>query len=191
MPEYAVIRGEKTQEIKQLKRNRRLEVGPHASFYFESYATVWRQIHEMLYIERGGEAQIAAELAAYNPLIPQGQELVATLMFEVDDRLRRERLLQTLGGVEQSVYIRLGNEYINAAAEQDVPRADAQGRASSVHFLHFPFTASQIRAFRALDNQAVLGISHLNYTHMSDIPESVRQALGWDFDEECPGAEPE
>ncbi|HET8700264.1 MAG TPA: DUF3501 family protein, partial [Nitrococcus sp.] len=97
--EYAAIRREKGHEIRLLKRDRRMEVGPHATFYFENYLTLWRQIHEMLYVERGGDAQIADELTAYNPLIPQGQELVATLMFEIDDRTRRQRILGQLGGI--------------------------------------------------------------------------------------------
>ena len=168
----------------RLKRDRRLDVGPYATFYFENYLTLWRQVHEMLYIERGGEEQIADELAAYNPLIPQGQELVATLMFEIDDRARRQRILGGLGGIEQTISARIGKEHIRAVAEHDVPRSDAHGKASSVHFLHFPFTATQIRAFRASGGEVAIGISHPNYTHMAIIPERVRQALAGDFDEE-------
>lgn len=181
--EYATIRREKAQEIIQLKRDRRLNVGPHATFYFENYLTWWRQIHEMLYIERGGEEQIADELAAYNPLIPQGQELVATLMFEIDDRARRQRILGGLGGVEQTISARIGKERIKAVVEQDVPRSDAHGKASSVHFLHFPFTTTQIHAFRALGDEVAIAISHPNYTHIAIMPKRVRQALAKDFDE--------
>lgn len=181
--EYAAIRREKAQEIMRLKHDRRLEVGPYAAFYFENYMTLWRQVHEMLYIERGGDEQIADELAAYNPLIPQGQELVATLMFEIDDRTHRQRILGALGGIEQTISVHVGEEQIKAVAEQDVSRSDAHGKTSSVHFLHFPFTAAQIHAFRALDVQTALGISHSNYAHVAIIPENVRQALAKDFDE--------
>lgn len=181
--EYAAIRREKAEEIKRLKRDRRLEVGPHATFYFENYMTLWRQIHEMLYIERGGEEQIADELAAYNPLIPQGQELVTTLMFEIDDRIRRQRVLGALGGVEQTISLCVGEERIRAVAEHDVARSDAHGKASAVHFLHFPFTAAQIRAFCVSGVQVTLGISHPSYTHETLLPERVRQALARDFDE--------
>ena len=74
-----------SSRIAAIKQNRRVEVGPFATFYFENYDTMWHQVHEMLHIERGGEAQIADELEAYNPLIPQGDELIATVMFEIED----------------------------------------------------------------------------------------------------------
>ena len=83
--EYAAIRSEQRKRITEIKRHRRLEVGPFATFYFENYETMRHQVQEMLHIEKGGDAQIEDELAAYNPLIPQGKELVATVMFEIDD----------------------------------------------------------------------------------------------------------
>ena len=98
-------RAERRKHISEIKRNRRLEVGPFATFYFEFYETMLHQVQEMLFIEKGGEAQLADELAAYNPLIPQGSELVATVMFEIDDPIRRGRVLATLGGVEDRAFI--------------------------------------------------------------------------------------
>ena len=80
----------------ETKKLRRLEVGPHACFYFENYDTMWMQVHEMLLIEKGGEDQIPDELRAYNSLIPQGQELVATVMLEIEDALQRARTLARL-----------------------------------------------------------------------------------------------
>ncbi len=77
----------------EAKRHRRLEVGPDCTFYFENFETMWNQVHEMLFIEKGGEAQIADELSAYNPLVPKGRELVATVMFEIDDPVRRAAFL--------------------------------------------------------------------------------------------------
>ena len=100
MAEYAKIRAAKRKELVGVKKNRRVPIGPYATFYFESYETMWLQIHEMLYIEKGGENQIPDELAAYNPLIPKGRELVATLMFEIDDETLRKSILGRLGGVE-------------------------------------------------------------------------------------------
>lgn len=97
---YASERRQHKSRIAAIKQKRRVEVGPYATFYFENYDTMWHQVHEMLYIERGGEAQIKDELEAYNPLIPQGDELVATVMFEIEDAARRERELTRLGGVE-------------------------------------------------------------------------------------------
>ena len=108
--EYVKLRPERRRQMAELKKDRRLEVGPFATFYFESYETMLHQVHEMLFIEKGGAAQIPDELAAYNPLIPQGSELVATVMFEIDDPLRRARVLGSLGGVENHSFIRVGAE---------------------------------------------------------------------------------
>src|SRR5207237_9918116 len=80
-------------------------IGPFSTFYFEKCATMWQQVQEMLYMEKGGEAQIADELEAYNPLIPQGSELVATVMFEIDDPRRRATTLARLGGIENCAFI--------------------------------------------------------------------------------------
>ena len=167
MDEFAVLSKRRRAEISAIKRDRRVAVGPDATLYFESYDTMWWQVHEMLYVEKGGEAQIADELSAYNPLIPKGAELVATLMFEIDDAARRAALLERLGGVENTVTLTVTGE---------------AGRASSVHFLHFPFTSAQITACRAPDNHVVVGIGHANYGHMAVMSEAVRQALSGDFD---------
>src|SRR6476660_6780407 len=105
LDEYAQIRRQRRRHISEIKKHRRLEVGPFANFYFESLDTLWQQIQEMLYIEKGGEAQIDDELDAYNPLIPQGSELVATVMFEIDDPARRARELTRLGSIEDHAFI--------------------------------------------------------------------------------------
>jgi hypothetical protein len=123
MEDFAVIRQSRRAEISAIKRHRRAAIGPDATIYFESYDTMWWQIHEMLYIEKGGEAQIADELAAFNPLIPKGRELVATLMFEIDDPARRAHLLNKLGGVENCVTITVAGEAIAGVAEDDVERS--------------------------------------------------------------------
>ena len=165
-----------------MKRRRRMEVGPFATFYFESFDTMLQQIQEMLYIEKGGEAQLADELAAYNPLIPQGSELVATVMFEIDDEVRRAAVLGRLGGVEETAFIRVAGERVIGVPEEDVDRTNAAGKASSVQFVHFPFSAAQIAAFRDPANEIVVGFSHENYAHMAVMPEAVRAALATDFD---------
>ena len=180
--DYAEVRKERRRAVTELKRNRRVAVGPDATFYFECYATMWHQIHEMLYIEKGGDDQIPGELAAYNPLIPKGRELVATLMFEIDDPARRGRLLAGLGGVEETVSLELDGETIRAIAEADVDRTSAAGKASSIQFLHFPFTDDQVRKFAVSGARVGLAIGHPNYAHMTVLPEAVRQALAGDFD---------
>jgi hypothetical protein len=180
--EYAKSRTEWRRKISAMKRNRRIEVGPYVTFYFESYDTMWLQVQEMIHIEKGGPQQVPDELAAYNPLIPNGSELTATFMIEIDDPVRRQRILGTLGGIEETVFIRIGNETVRAAAETDQDRTTAEGKASSVQFVHFPFTPAQIAAFSAPGAQVILGLDHPNYGHMAVLPEAVRAELAKDFD---------
>jgi hypothetical protein len=179
--EYVKIRAERRRQISEIKKNRRLEVGPFATFYFESYETMLHQVHEMLYIEKGGPAQIPDELMAYNPLIPQGSELVATVMFEIDDPVRRARVLAGLGGVEHTAFIRVGGAMVRGVPEDDQERSREDGKASAVQFMRFPFTADQVATFRAGTGDIVVGFDHPNYGHMAVMPPAVRQALSADF----------
>ena len=179
---YGAERDQHQARVREIKKNRRLEVGPFATFYFESYDTMWLQVHEMLFIEKGGEDQIAGELAAYNPLVPKGAELVATLMFEIGDPARRDRVLAGLGGVELSASLAFEGETVSGVPEGDVERSTAEGRASSVHFLHFPFHDAQVAKFRVMGTPVILGLGHENYSHMAVLPEAVRLALCEDFD---------
>ena len=180
--EYAKDRKERRSAMSALKRNRRVEVGPFATFYFECYDTMWHQIHEMLYIEKGGEEQVPDELRAYNPLVPKGEELVATVMFEIDDPKRRAQVLARLGGVEETATITFAGETVKGVPEADIDRTTAAGKASSVQFIHFPFTKAQIEKFRTPGTQVVIGFSHPNYGHMAVMPETVRATLAKDFD---------
>lgn len=181
LAEYAKVRAESRRRIAATKRNRRVEVGPFVTFYFESYETVWLQIHEMIFIEKGGPEQAEGEIGAYNPLIPKGRELVATFMIEIDDPERRGRVLATLGGIEETAFIELNGEKIVAAPETDLDRTTAEGKASSVQFVHFPFTGAQIAAFRQPGAKVVLGLSHPAYSHMAVLPEAAREELAGDF----------
>ena len=180
--EYAAKRSELRKTVVALKRRRRVEVGPVATFHFECYETMLQQVQEMLHIEKGGEAQIEDELRAYNPLIPQGGELTATVMFEIDDPVGRARFLARLGGVENTAFFKLDGEVVKAVPEADQERTNEEGKASSVHFLHFPFTREQIALFCQKDRQVILGFSHPEYSHMAVVPEAVRAALSQDFD---------
>ncbi len=181
LAEYGKQRAERRRRIAEIKKNRRLEVGPFATFYFESYDTMLHQVHEMLFIEKGGEAQLPDELAAYNPLIPQGSELVATVMFEIDDPVRRARVLAALGGIEHKAFIRVGGEAVRGVPEADQERSREDGKASSVQFIRFPFTPAQIAAFKSGKDDVVVGFDHPNYGHMAVMPAAVRQALSGDF----------
>jgi hypothetical protein len=182
MADYGKIRAEARRKIALRKANRRAEVGPYVTFYFENYDTMWMQVHEMLFIEKGGPSQIAEELAAYNPLIPGGLELVATFMIEIDDPDRRRRILGTIGGIETTAFISIGAEKIAGTPETDQDRTNAEGKASSVQFVHFAFTPGQIAAFKTPGTQVVLGFNHSAYSHMTIMPEAVRAELAGDFD---------
>jgi hypothetical protein len=181
MEEFATVRKDKRAEIVGIKKHRRVGVGPFCTFYFENYATMWWQIHEMLFIEKGGEEQIKDELHAYAPLIPKGSELVCTFMIEVDDNLRRPAVLAQLTNIDQMVVLEFGAHKVRAVPEDDAERNREDGKTSSVHFLRFPFTAEQIAAFRKPDSRVLLAIEHPNYGHIAVMPDSVREALAKDF----------
>lgn len=176
------------QQRKSLKANlipvkklRRVEVGPFATFYFENYATMWLQVQEMLRIERGGEEQIAGELDAYNPLIPQGDELIATMMLEIEDTNRRNAVLLTLGGIEETIFLEIGADVIRATPTEYDDRTTADGKTSSVHWLRFKLTQEQIVRFKDGGERVVLGVSHPNYGHMAVLSAETRAALAKDF----------
>lgn len=179
--EYAKVRAESRRRIAARKRNRRVEVGPFVTFYFESFETIWLQIQEMIYIEKGDLDQAPGEIEAYNPLIPKGRELVATFMIEIDDPLRRKRVLSTLGGIEDTAFIEVNGEKVAALPETDQDRTTAEGKASSVQFVHFPFTDAQVAAFREPGARVLIGLTHQNYGHLAVIPEAVRAELAGDF----------
>lgn len=179
--QYAKDRRELKKKVTEIKRHRRVEVGPFATFYFENYDTMWHQVHEMLHIERGGEAQIADELAAYNPLIPQGDDLIATVMFEIEDSARRAAALAQLGGVEHNIYLSVGGERIAGIPDPTRENTSADGKASAVQFMRFPFTPEQKAKFRTAGTQVLCGIDHPHYGHMAVMPEAVRAALSEDL----------
>ena len=181
LEEYSKKRKSIRKEIVNYKKNRRVSLGPYANFYFESYKTMKAQIQEMLYIEKGGDEQIKDELAAYNPLIPKGNELVATLMFEIDNPTLRLDFLNKVGGIEEKVYMQVGKEKIIAIPAKDLDRTSAEGKASSVQFVHFNFSKQQIKNFSDINNEIIIGIDHKSYNHMSKISEEARNALIKDF----------
>ncbi|MBU6297082.1 MAG: DUF3501 family protein [Alphaproteobacteria bacterium] len=178
--EYAMRRDALRKAVIAAKKNRRMEVGPFATFYFENYDTMWLQVMEMLRIEKGGMAQAEGEMEVYNPLIPQGRELIATLMLEIEDAVTRDRTLRKLGGIEETVFLELGSTRIKATPTEYDDRTTPDGKTSSVHWLRFVFTAEQIKAFES-GERAVLGVAHRNYGHMAVLPDAVRAELAKDF----------
>lgn len=179
--EFARLRRERRAELLPIKRLRRVALGPFCTVYFESFETMLFQIQEMLLIEKGGEAQVADELAAYNPLVPQGAELVATVMFEIDDPVRRAAVLARLGGVEDRFFVQVGTDKVAGAPEGDVERTREDGKTSSVHFLRFRFEPAQITLFRDPATSIMIGCDHEDYAHLAGLSPATRAELSRDF----------
>lgn len=179
--EYGNIRSSKRREMIEFKKFRRIDVGPVASLYFESRDTMIYQIQEMAYVEKITREELDEELASYNPLVPNGRELTATMMIEIDDPLRRKIFLSRLGGVEEKVKIVIGDIEIYADYEKDVDRTTSEGKASAVHFLHFKFNDELVEAFNNKENIIQIGIDHEAYGHLSIVSDRVREELAKEF----------
>ena len=178
---YIKDRKELRKNIVNFKKNRRVALGPYATFYFESYETMLAQVQEMLYIEKGGDEQLHDELIAYNPLIPNGKELTATLMFEIDNPISRAAFLGKVGGIEEMVFMKINGETVKAVPEEDVDRTSAEGKASSVQFIHFNFTDEQIHKFKSSDVNIELGMDHKEYSHTTKLSKENIASLSADF----------
>jgi hypothetical protein len=178
---YTQRRRELRKNIVEFKKNRRISLGPYATFYFESFETMLAQVQEMLYIEKGGDEQLTDELTAYNPLVPKGQELVATLMFEIDNPVSRSAFLGKVGGIEEKVFMKLDNEIVKAIPEKDVDRTSANGKASSVQFIHFKFNDEQIKKFKSGSISVEIGIDHNEYSHTTKLADTTIKSLSTDF----------
>lgn len=178
---YIKNRKELRKNIVNFKKNRRIALGPYATFYFESYETMLAQVQEMLYIEKGGDEQLKDELTAYNPLIPNGKELTATLMFEIDNPVSRSAFLSKVGGIEEKVFIKIDSELIKAISEEDIDRTSADGKASSVQFIHFRFSDEQIQKFKSEDVKIEIGIDHKEYSHTTKLSSANLSSLSADF----------
>ena len=178
---YEKNRHQLRKNLVLFKKKRRVPLGPYATFYFECFETMLAQVQEMLYIEKGGAEQLKDELNAYNPLIPKGKELVATLMFEIDNPISRTEFLNKVGRIEQNVYMMVGNEKVKAEPETDIDRTSSEGKASSVQFLHFKFSKEQIENFKNINNEIILGIDHNLYNHMTKISKDTKVVLIQDF----------
>ena len=178
---YEKNRRHMRKELVEFKKDRRVPLGPYATFYFECYETMLAQVQEMLHIEKGGDEQLKDELTAYNPLIPNGKELVSTLMFEIDNPVIRSTFLGKLGGVEENVFIKIDNDVIYGKPEIDVDRTSTEGKASSVQFIHFEFDQNHISKFKGNNVSIELGIDHKEYSHSTKLSDSTIKALSSDF----------
>jgi hypothetical protein len=179
---YAELRPDFRARVIAHKRNRKLAIGPFATLYFEDRLTVQYQIQEMLRVERIFEASgIEDELAAYNPLIPDGSNWKATFMIEESDVNRRRQLLSELVGIEGRVWVRVdGHEPVYAIADEDLGRGTEE-KTSSVHFLRFELDPAMVRDVKA-GAALGFGIDHGGYTHrVEPVAEAVRAALRADL----------
>merc|ERR1711991_346831 len=107
--------------------------------------------------------------SAYNPLVPNGKELTATLMFEIDNPVSRAAFLGKVGGIEEKVYMKVDGELIKAIPEEDVDRTSAEGKASSVQFIHFKLNDKQIQKFKSDSVDVEIGIDHKEYSHTTTL----------------------
>lgn len=182
LSDYAAERRAHRVRIAAIKRHRRLEVGPFIAFYFENFDTMWHQVHEMLAIEKGGDAQIEDEISAYNPLIPQKNELSATMMIEIDDPRRRALELSRLGGIENRTFLEIGGKRIRGEPDRSRENTNPEGRASAVQFIKFQLGSEEAKRLAKSKEKILIGFDHPSYGHLAVIPEEVRAALAKDFD---------
>ncbi|MBX9976701.1 MAG: DUF3501 family protein [Alphaproteobacteria bacterium] len=180
LDEFSKKRADLRRHIIAVKNRRRVAIGPDVTFYFENRETLVWQIQEMLYIEKGGAEQIKDELRAYNPMVPKGHELVATMMIEIDDMERRRLTLQQLGHIENYVSFDIDGDIIRVKPEEDVERTDNSGKTSAVHFFHFPMTRDQCPRFSQAAS-VILQITHPRYTYKATITGDVLAALKEDL----------
>ena len=178
---YTKSRKQIRKDLVEFKKNRRIALGPYATFYFESFETMVAQVQEMLHIEKGGDEQLKDELIAYNPLVPNGKELTATLMIEIDNPLSRGAFLGKVGGIEEKIYMKIDNDEVKAVPEADVDRTSAEGKASSVQFIHFKLNDDLISKFKSDSATIELGIDHKEYTHTTRLAENSVKSLCADF----------
>ena len=179
--DYLTKRTQLRKEMVSRKKRRRIDIGPYITLYFENRDTIIHQINEMVFIENGGEEQIHEEIAAYKSLIPNGKELIATVMVEIDNPLKRSEVLSKLGGFEETFAIKVGNNIVEGKAELDVDRTTADGKASSVQFVHFNFNEEDIKNFKDDNVKVELSINHREYSHSTLLQFDTKSELSGDF----------
>jgi len=182
LEQYAELRAEFRAKVMAHKKNRIVALGPHATLHFEDRLTMQYQIQEMLRAERIFDKEgIEEELAAYNPMVPDGSNWKATFMVEYDDPQERRRELARLIGVEDKVWVKVaGMSPVFAIADEDLERENAE-KTSSVHFLRFELTPDMVQAVKSGAAIAV-GVDHPAYRHsVEPLPAAVRNSLAADL----------
>ena len=175
---YAAKRNEYRAEVMAHKKNRQVALGPNATLYFEDRITMKYQVQEVLRIEKIFEpSAIDEELAAYNPLIPDGNNWIATFMLEFEDEGERREALSLLIGVERAVWVRIGqHDKVRPIANEDLTR-ETEEKTSAVHFLRFELSAAMITEAKA-GGAIEIGVDHPKYMHQNGaLSASVLKSL--------------
>jgi hypothetical protein len=185
LEEYSKIRDEFKKAAVNHRRQRQVRVGDHMTLHFEDRVTVKYQIQEMLLIERTYQsAGIQDELDAYNPLVPTGSNLKATLTIEYGDPAVRDGKLKELHRVEDRIFVQVyGHDSVFAVADEDMDRSDDE-KTSAVHFLRFQLTEAMIQDFRKSDVDVFVGVDHPKYNEVSKVNTLTKEMLVKDFDED-------
>jgi hypothetical protein len=182
LEQYAEVRSDFRARVMAHKKDRKVAIGDHATLYFEDRLTIQYQIQEMLRVERIFErAGIEDELGAYNPLIPDGGNWKATFMIEYDDVEERREALARLTGIEDRVWVQVGDQArVFAIADEDLERSD-ENKTSSVHFMRFELEPAMVQALKG-GAALSMGIDHPRYEQQVQVAPRVRDALTADLD---------
>jgi hypothetical protein len=177
LEEYGKRRAEIRQKLRPLKNARRISVGPYATVMLEHYDTIWHQVHEMLYVEKGGADQIQGELEAYNPLMPTPSSFTFTLMFEVDNPIRRLEFLKSISRVDHCIYLNWGDNSLQAHPIDALERTRDDGKTSAVHFMRFDFDDASKASFLQHEGDIFFTIRHENYFHGTALSRHLVESL--------------
>ena len=175
--EYSKTRNKRRSEINLVKKNRRIYVGPFITFYFENFHTMLYQIQEMLFIEKGDSNQAHEEIEAYNSLVPLDNELIATVMIEIDNEIKRHEELRKLAGIENSISISSNGEIFLSEPLSDENRTKSDGKTSAVHFIKFKTNEDFFKNLEDKSKDIMLSINHPEYSHSSNITYESRLSL--------------
>jgi hypothetical protein len=183
LEQYSAHRPDYKRRAVEHRKRRQIRLGMNMTLHFEDRVTVQYQIQEMLLIERTFSQQgIQDELDAYNPLIPTGTNLKATLTLEYGDPQVRQQQLSRLRGVEDRVYVKVeGYDPVYAVADEDLDRSNDE-KTAAVHFLRFELTAEMIAALRDQQAGLTVGVDHTDYSYSALVYAGAVQSLIQDFD---------
>jgi len=185
LEEYSKIRDQFKRHAVNHRKQRQVTVGDHMTLHFEDRVTVKYQIQEMLLIERTFLSEgIQDELDAYNPLVPTGSNLKATLTIEYGDPTVRAEKLKELHRVEDRIFVQVfGHEPVFAVADEDMDRSNDE-KTAAVHFLRFELTEAMIQDFRKMDKDVFAGVDHPAYNEVTKVNIITKEMLAKDFDED-------